>query len=59
LGVQGVDAGMATLFRSLAVAIVLALVVLVGGRLDWQELLQLPALSLGALALSGLATGVS
>ena len=56
---QGVDAGMATLFRSLAVAIVLALVVLVGGRLDWQELLQLPALSLGALALSGLATGVS
>ena len=59
VGVQGMDAGMATLFRSLAVAIVLALVVLVGGRLDWQELLQLPALSLGALAVSGLATGVS
>ena len=59
VGVQGVDAGMATLFRTLAVAIVLALVLLVSGRLDWQELRQLPALSLGALALSALATGVS
>ena len=59
VGVQGVDAGMATLFRTLAVAIVLALVLLVSGRLDWQELRHLPALSLGALALSGLATGVS
>ena len=58
VGVQGVDAGMATLFRTLAVAIVLALVLLVSGRLDWQELRQLPALSLGALALSALATGV-
>ncbi len=36
LGVQGVDAGMATLFRALAVAIVLALVLLASGRLDWQ-----------------------
>ena len=59
VGVQGVDAGMATLFRTLAVAIVLTLVLLVSGRLDWQELRQLPALSLGALALSALATGVS
>jgi hypothetical protein len=33
---------------------VLALVLLVSGRLDWQELRQLPALSLGALALSAL-----
>jgi len=59
LGVQGVDAGMATLFRALAVAIVLALVLLASGRLDWQELTQLPAPSLAALALSALATGVS
>jgi transporter family protein len=59
VGVQGVDAGMATLFRTLAVTIVLGLVLLAGGRLQWQELQQLPALSLGALALSGLATGVS
>ncbi|MFO7628561.1 MAG: EamA family transporter [Prochlorococcaceae cyanobacterium] len=59
LGVQGVDAGLATLFRALAVAIVLALLLLASGRLDWQELLHLPAPSLGALALSGLATGLS
>lgn len=59
LGVQGVDAGMATLFRALAVAIVLAMVLLASGRLDWQELTQLRSTSLGALALSALATGVS
>lgn len=59
LGVQGVDAGMATLFRALAVAIVLALVLLASGRLDWQELTQLPAPSLALLVLSALATGVS
>lgn len=43
-GVQGVDAGMATSLRILAVAVVLA---------------QLQSPSIGALALSGLATGVS
>jgi bacterial/archaeal transporter family protein len=59
VGVQGVDAGLATLFRTLAVALVLALVLLVSGRLDWQELRQLPPLSLAALALSGVVTGVS
>jgi transporter family protein len=59
VGVQGVDAGMATLFRALAVAIVLALVLLASGRLDWQELTQLPATSLAVLVLSALATGVS
>jgi transporter family protein len=41
------------------VAVVLALVLLASGRLDWQGLMQLPAPSLAALALSGLATGVS
>ena len=59
VGVQGVDAAMATLFRTLAVVIVLGLALLVSGRLHWQELQHLPALSIGALALSGLATGVS
>ena len=59
VGVQGVDAGMATLFRTLAVAIVLVLVLLATGRLDWQELRQLPLPGLGALALSGVATGLS
>ncbi len=50
LGVQGVDAGMATLFPTLAVAIVLALVLLASGRLDWKVLRQLPALSMAAPA---------
>ncbi len=34
VGVQGVDAGIAALFRTLAVAVVLALVLLVSGRLE-------------------------
>ena len=59
VGVQGVDAGMATLFRTLSVAIVLALVLLASGRLDWKELRQLPLPGLAALALSGVATGLS
>ena len=59
VGVQGVDAGLATLFRTLAVAVVLGLVLLASGRLDWQELSHLPAASLTALTLSGVATGVS
>ena len=59
VGVQGVDAGLATLFRTLAVALVLALVLLVSGRLDWQALRQLPPSSLAALVFSALATGVS
>ena len=59
VGVQGVDAGLATLFRTVVVAVVLGLVLLASGRLDWQELRHLPAVSLTALALSGLATGVS
>jgi len=42
-----------------AVAVVLGLVLLASGRLDWQELRHLPPTSLTALALSGLATGVS
>lgn len=59
VGVQGVDAGLATLFRTLAVAMVLGLVLLASGRLQWQELAGLPPAGIGALALSGLATGAS
>ncbi|MCP9927644.1 EamA family transporter [Cyanobium sp. CH-040] len=59
VGVQGIDAGLATLFRTLTVAVVLGLLLLASGQLAWDELRQLAPLSLGALALSGLATGVS
>lgn len=59
VGVQGVDAGLATLIRTLTVALVLALALLVSGRLAWQDVRQLPPLSLTALTLSALATGVS
>jgi transporter family protein len=59
VGVQGIDAGLATLFRTLTVAVVLALLLLANGQLAWQQLRELAPLSLGALALSGLATGVS
>jgi len=59
VGVQGVDAGLATLLRTVAVAVVLGLVLLASGRLDWQELSHLPPASLTALAVSALATGVS
>ena len=40
------DAGLATLFPTLAVAIVLTLVLLASGRLDWKVLRQLLALSM-------------
>lgn len=43
----------------MVVAEVPGLVLLASGRLDWQELSHLPALSLGVLAVSGLASGVS
>ena len=59
VGVQGIDAGLATLLRTLTVAVVLALLLLASGQLAWQQLRELAPLSLGALALSGLATGVS
>ncbi len=59
VGVQGIDAGLATLFRTLTVAVLLGLLLRGSGQLAWQELRQLTPLSLGALALSGLATGVS
>ena len=59
LGVQGIDAGLATLVRTLVVGVALALVLLGNGQFTWAALRQLPAMSLAALVLSGLATGVS
>ena len=59
LGVQTIDAGMATLVRTVVVAIALALVLLSRGQLAWSTLLQLPGNGVLALALSGLATGLS
>lgn len=59
VGLHGVDAGLATLFRTLAVAGLLGQGLLASCRLQWRELPQLPAISLGALPLAGLATWVS
>jgi transporter family protein len=59
LGVQSIDAGMATLLRTVVVSIALALVLVSRGQLAWSGLLQLPGSGVLALALSGLATGLS
>lgn len=59
LGLQGIDANLATLLRTLVVAAALSLLLLTTGQLQWSQLQSLPAASLGALVLSGLATGVS
>ena len=59
LGVQGIDAGLATLVRTLVVAIAITVALLSQGELRWWQLGQLPSQSLIALLLSGLATGVS
>lgn len=59
LGLDGIDANLATLLRTLVVAAALTLLLLLTGQLSWQQLLALPSASLGALVLSGLATGVS
>ena len=59
IGVQTIDAGLATLVRTLVVAIALTLVLVSRGQLVWSTLLQLPRSGLMALALSGLATGLS
>lgn len=59
LGLQGIDANLATLLRTLVVAAALTLLLLASGQLSWPQLQTLPRSSLGALALSGLATGAS
>ncbi|QCH13651.1 transporter [Synechococcus sp. CB0101] len=59
LGVEGIDAALATWVRTLVVAIALTVVLAGSGHLSWGPLLQLPRLGLLALALSGAATGLS
>ena len=59
VGVQGIDAGVATLVRTLVVAIALSAALLSQGPLSWMQLRHLPGPSLAALLCSGLATGVS
>lgn len=59
LGLQGIDANLATLLRTLVVAVALTLLLLVNGELQWIHLKGLPRTSLLALVVSGLATGGS
>ena len=57
IGVRGVDSDMATLVRTCVVIVALAVFVRVTGK--WSNPADLPAKTLGFLALSGLATGAS
>lgn len=59
LGVAGIDANLATLLRTAVVLVALTLLLLGTGQLQWDHLKGLPRASLGALVLSGLATGAS
>lgn len=59
LGVRGIDPDLATLLRTLVVALCLAAILLGFGRLQPGQLAGLPRASLLALFFSGLATGVS
>lgn len=59
LGVQGLDANLATLVRTLVVAAALTVLLLANGQLQLVNLQEAPRTSLIALGLSGIATGVS
>ena len=59
LGVQGIEAGLATWVRTLVVGVAFTLVLASSGQLRWAPLLALPRLGLFALVLSGVATGLS
>ncbi|GDX72507.1 transporter [Cyanobium sp.] len=59
LGLQGIDPNLATLLRTLVVAVVLSALLLFSGQLQALQLQALPRRSLLALALAGLATGLS
>ena len=59
LGLEGIPANLATLLRTLVVAVVLSILLLSTGELRPGALQQAPRSSLIALGLSGLATGVS
>lgn len=59
LGLQGIDANLATLLRTLVVVAALTLLLLGSGQLSWSQLQALPRSSLTPLLLSGLATSAS
>jgi transporter family protein len=59
LGLEGIDADLATLLRTLVVAVALTAVLALTGQLRWGLLQGLPPASLAALVLSGIATGIS
>ncbi len=59
LGIEGIDPNLATLLRTLVVAVVLTALLAMSGHLQAVPLQALPRRSLLALALAGLATGLS
>ena len=59
LGIEGIDPNLATLLRTLVVAVVLTALLALSGQLQAVSLQALPRRSLLALALAGLATGLS
>jgi bacterial/archaeal transporter family protein len=58
-GVEGIDSNLATLIRTVVVALALTGFLAINGQLRWSQVSLLPRESLVALALSGLATGAS
>jgi len=58
-GVEGIDSNLATLIRTVVVAVALTGLLAINGQLRWSQASLLPRGSLVAFALSGLATGAS
>ena len=58
-GVEGIDSNLATLIRTVVVAVALTGLLAINGQLRWSQVSLLPRGSFVALALSGLATGAS
>jgi transporter family protein len=58
-GVEGIDSNLATLIRTVVVAVALTGLLAINGQLRWSQASLLPRGSLVALALSGLASGAS
>ena len=56
-GVEGIDSNLATLIRTVVVAVALTGLLAINGQLRWSQVSLLPRGSFVALALSGLATG--
>lgn len=59
VGVAGIDSNLATLLRTAVVLAGLGVLLVFNGQLRWAHLVALPPSSVGALVLSGLATGAS